>query len=68
MNIISNTLISLESDEDINLFSSTTSILDERKFRIQIGDIEHDLSIETIHELKSALDSLQDVTSYIKPC
>ena len=65
MNIISNTLISLESDEDINLFSSTTSILDERKFRIQIGDIEHDLSVETLEELKIALEELQNVTSYV---
>ena len=65
MNIISNTLISLESDKDINLFSSTTSILDERKFRIQIGDTEHDISIETINELQSALTELQDIANYV---
>lgn len=58
MNIISNTLISLESDLDINLTSSITSALDKKEFTIQIGDIEHDLSIETIKELGSALHSL----------
>ena len=58
MNIISNTLRSLESDKDIKLTSSITSILDEKNFTIQIGDIEHDISIETIKELGSALHSL----------
>ena len=58
MNIISNKLISLESDPDIKLTSSITSILDEKNFTIQIGDIEHDISIETINELGSALHSL----------
>ena len=60
MNTISNTLISLESDSDIRLTSSITSILDEEKFTIHIGDVEHDLSAETIEELKSALHKLQD--------
>ena len=58
MNIISNTLISLESDSDIKLTSSITSILDEKNFTIQIGDTEHDISIDTINELQSALHSL----------
>ena len=58
MNIISNTLISLESDKDIKLTSSIISDLDQKDFTIKIGDIEHDLSIETINELQSALHSL----------
>lgn len=65
MNIISNTLISLESDKDIKLTSSITSILDEKNFTIQIGDTEHDLSTETIEELKLALTELQNIVNYV---
>lgn len=60
MNIISNTLISLESDKDIKLTSSITSILEEKNFTIQIGDTEHYLSIQTLKELKSALEELEN--------
>lgn len=59
MNIISNTLISLESDTGIKLTSSITSILGARDFTIQIGDIEHNISIETIDELIQALHKLE---------
>lgn len=59
MNIISNTLISLESDPSITLSASITTILDEEKFKIQIGDIEHDVSIETIDELLEALQKFK---------
>jgi hypothetical protein len=64
MNIISNTLISIESDPDIHLTLSITSILDEKKFTIKIGDVEHDLSAETVEELKLALRELQDISDY----
>ena len=65
MNIISNTLISLESDKDIKLTSSIISDLDQKNFTIKIGDTEHDLSIETIKELQSALTELQDIANYV---
>jgi hypothetical protein len=67
MNIISNTLISLESDSDIKLTLSITSILDEDagKFAIQIGDIEHDISIETIDELIEVLHKLKYLTNNV---
>ena len=65
MNIISNTLISLESDKDINLTLSITSVLDEEKLAIQIGDIEHDVSIETIDELIEVLHKLKYLTNNV---
>ena len=65
MNIINNTLISLKSDKDIKLTSSIISDLDQKNFTIQIGDVEHYVSIETIQELKLALTELQDITNYV---
>ena len=63
MNKISNILISLESDPDIKLTLSITSILDEKNLTIQIGDTEHDISIEVLEELQSVLEELENYCS-----
>jgi hypothetical protein len=65
MNIISNTLISLESDKDITLSASITTVLDEEKFEITIGETEHELSIETIDELLEALHKLKYLSNHV---
>ena len=65
MNMISNTLISLESDKDINLSASITTVLNEEKFEITIGETEHELSIETIDELLEALHKLKYLSNHV---
>jgi len=65
MNMISNTLISLESDKDINLSASITTVLDEEKFEITIGETEHELSIETIDELLEALHKFKYLSNHV---
>ena len=65
MNMISNTLISLESDKDINLSASITTVLNEEKFEITIGETEHELSIETIDELLDALHKLKYLSNHV---
>ena len=65
MNIISNTLISLESDPSITLSLSIATTLDEEKFTIHIGDIENDISIETIDELIEVLHKLKFLTNNV---
>lgn len=63
--MISNTLISLESDKDINLSASITTVLNEEKFEITIGETEHKLSIETIDELLEALHKLKYLSNHV---
>lgn len=63
--MISNTLISLESDKDINLSASITTVLNEEKFEITIGETEHELSIETIDELLEALHKLKYLSNHV---
>lgn len=65
MNMISNTLISLESDKNITLSASITTILNEEKFEITIGETEHELSIETVDELQRALQKLKDLSNHV---
>jgi hypothetical protein len=65
MNMISNTLISLESDPDIKLSVSITTILNEEKFEIKIGETEHELSIETIDELLEALHKFKYLSNNV---
>ena len=63
--MISNTLISLESDKDINLSASITTVLNEEKFEITIGETEHELSIETIDELLEAFHKLKYLSNHV---
>ena len=65
MNIISNSLISLKSDSGITLSASITTILNEGKFEITIGETEHELSIETIDELLEALHKFKYLSNYV---
>jgi len=65
MNIISNTLISLESDSDITLSASITTTLLEEKFEIIIDGHEREISIETIDELQRALQKLKDLSNHV---
>lgn len=65
MNMISNTLISLESDPDITLSASITTALLEEKFEITIDGIEHELSIETIDELLEALHKFKYLSNHV---
>lgn len=65
MNIISNTLISLKSNKDITLSASITTVLNEEKFEITIGETEHELSIETIDELSWALEKLKYLSNNV---
>ena len=65
MNMISNALISLESDKDITLSASITTILLEEKFEITIDGHEREISIETIDELQRALQKLKDLSNHV---
>ncbi len=65
MNMISNTLISLKSDSNITLSASITTVLDEEKFEITIGETEHELSVETIDELLEALHKFKYLSNHV---
>jgi hypothetical protein len=65
MNTIINSLISLESDPDIKLYASITTILNEEKFEITIDETEHELSIETIDELLEALHKFKYLSNNV---
>jgi len=65
MNIISNTLISLESDRRISITASITSVLNEKKVELNLDHKEYELSLETIDELLEVLQKTKSLLNHV---
>ena len=65
MNIISNTLISLESDPRISITHSITSALVEEKVELHLDEKEYELSMETIDELLEVLQKTKFLLNHV---
>jgi len=65
MNIISNTLISLESDPRISITASITSALNEEKVELHLDDNKYELSVETIDELLEVLQKTKHLSNHV---
>jgi len=65
MNIISNTLISLESDPRISIAASITSVLVEEKVELHLDEKEYELSVETIDELLKVLQKVKSLLNHV---
>ena len=65
MNIISNTLISLESDPRISITTSITSVLNEEKVELHLDDNKYELSVETIDELLEVLQKTKHLSNHV---
>jgi len=65
MNIISNTLISLESDPRISITASITSVLVEEKIELHLDEKEYELSLETVDELLEVLQKIKSLLNHV---
>jgi len=65
MNIISNTLISLESDPRISVTASITSILNEKKVELHLDEKEYEISMETMDELLEVLQKTKSLLNHV---
>jgi mevalonate pyrophosphate decarboxylase len=65
MNIISNTLISLESDPRISITTSITSVLNEEKIELHLDEKEYEISMETLNELLEVLRKTKSLLNHV---